>query len=552
MKKLKINAAAVVAIIVFLSGILTIYSAFFRIHPGRMLILEELLPLGIRHISRTGAILAGFGLIFLAWGLKNRKYRAWWISCLVLSFAVFFNVTKNFDLDAVVVLLIPLILLIIFKAEFSVRSATLRLYKRMALAAAVLLLLLAYSTIGFFLLPRQFTRQVTWPNVYKDYEYSIFGIGQNTLISTTRRARWFEDSISTVGAAALISVLVVLFAPEIFKDQPTEESLEKAKDIVGNFGAHPVSYLSLMDDKRYFISESGNCLIAYKIKTGIVTVLGDPMGPKEELENFSKEFFEKIQKHGMTTVFYQTTDGSKDIYKKMGLKMIRVGEDAIIDLSKFDLNTPEMKNVRNSYNHIKKKNIRYIWHNMEELPWKELVKIQKLYESWLKTRKSAPMTFSMDFFPFPPDKEGLILTAQDENNNLVGCFSFFPFNQGRGRTLDLMLRSQNAPSGLVDTCLTEALLKFKSEGLTQASLGLATASISENYISDSPMAQKALDFIYKNINSFYNYQSLAAFKIKFNPSWQPRYLAYQSDADLPKIALALAQVHTGEEIKYDK
>ena len=158
------------------------------------------------------------------------------------------------------------------------------------------------------------------------------------------------------------------------------------------------------------------------------------------------------------------------------------------------------------------------------------------------------MDFSMDFFPFPAEPEGEVLLAIGKEKNLLGAFSFFPFASNTGRSLDLMLKIKNSPNGLVEAALAEAINKFKAEKVGQVSLGLAN-KIEQQPGNTTPLAQRGLKLFYKFSQLFYrSYDSLAFFKAKFHPEWQPRYLAYGSDADLPKVALAVTQVHVKKKL----
>jgi phosphatidylglycerol lysyltransferase len=48
-----------------------------------------------------------------------------------------------------------------------------------------------------------------------------------------------------------------------------------------------------------------------------------------------------------------------------------------------------------------------------------------------------------------------------------------------------------------------------------------------------------LRFLYENIDRFYNFKGLHAFKEKFHPAWSPRYLAIPGVGNLPVISLSL-------------
>lgn len=532
-----------VSLLIFTAGLLNIYSAFYTQHVFRMEILNDFLPLEIRYGSRTLIVLSGFFLLFLARGIFQKKYRAWLIALIILTSSLILHLFKGLDVEESIILLAPIALLVVFRAEFTIRSATTQLIQRVKISIGVLTLLLLYSTVGFFLLQGQFSRDVTWPNIYRDYEYTITGTGSDTLIPKTKRAEWFENSIGGVGWTAFLFVVAVLFGPRLLKNRPTEEDLATARGLVLEFGKHPTAYFSLMPDKQLFFNADKNCIIAYKISGGTALVLGDIMGPAEQTEACLKNFIKEMAGRGISVAFYQTSENYLNLYRNLGYKWLKIGEDAVIDLENFSLNGPAMKNVRNSAVSVQKKGVTFTWHPMDELPWKTLHKILSLRENWEKDKHGRVMTFSLGFFPFPPEPEARVLTAFDSSQNLLGVFSFFPFGGKLGMNLDLMIRSQSAPNGLVEACLAEAATFFKSEGKKMLSIGLATSFYTNTDQMKMTAAQKAVNFLYQNFNRFYPYQTLASFKEKFQPAWQPRFLVYKNEAELPKITLGLVRVH---------
>ena len=52
-------------------------------------------------------------------------------------------------------------------------------------------------------------------------------------------------------------------------------------------------------------------------------------------------------------------------------------------------------------------------------------------------------------------------------------------------------------------------------------------------------------FLYQHGEKFYNFQGLRAYKEKFNPVWEPRYLAYPGGLALPRILADVAALIAG-------
>jgi len=84
----------------------------------------------------------------------------------------------------------------------------------------------------------------------------------------------------------------------------------------------------------------------------------------------------------------------------------------------------------------------------------------------------------------------------------------------------------------------------REQGYSSFNLGLSALSgVGEH--SDDPVVERALNYIYRNINRFYNFHGLHSFKDKFHPEWSPRYLIYPGPASLPVISAALLRANLG-------
>jgi phosphatidylglycerol lysyltransferase len=84
----------------------------------------------------------------------------------------------------------------------------------------------------------------------------------------------------------------------------------------------------------------------------------------------------------------------------------------------------------------------------------------------------------------------------------------------------------------------------KNEGYRWFSLGMAPMSGFEQS-PVAPLWTKAGLFLYEHGESIYNFQGLRAFKEKFKPEWQPRYLAYPGGLKLPRILADIAALVAG-------
>jgi phosphatidylglycerol lysyltransferase len=99
-------------------------------------------------------------------------------------------------------------------------------------------------------------------------------------------------------------------------------------------------------------------------------------------------------------------------------------------------------------------------------------------------------------------------------------------------------------NGTMEYLFINLFLWARAQGCHSFNLGLSALSgVGEQ--ADDPAIERLMHFIYKNVNQFYNFKGLHAFKEKFNPEWSPRYLIYRGTANLAPAWLAVTQANSG-------
>jgi phosphatidylglycerol lysyltransferase len=139
------------------------------------------------------------------------------------------------------------------------------------------------------------------------------------------------------------------------------------------------------------------------------------------------------------------------------------------------------------------------------------------------------------------------LIAVGADGKVHGITSWMPvYASGRpvGWTLDLMRRNTEAGAfrGVMEFLIATAALTFGQEGAGFVSLsGAPLACLDRGERPSAP--QRLLDMIATIIEPVYGFQSLLQFKAKFQPVYQPLYLAYPDPAALGSIAAAIGRAY---------
>lgn len=102
-------------------------------------------------------------------------------------------------------------------------------------------------------------------------------------------------------------------------------------------------------------------------------------------------------------------------------------------------------------------------------------------------------------------------------------------------TLDLMRFAEDAPRGAMDFLFANLLVEMKARGYRQFNLGMAPLSGMATHAS-APIWNHLGQTVFEHGERFYNFKGLRAFKSKFHPAWEPRYLVV-SNAISPMAAL---------------
>ena len=111
-------------------------------------------------------------------------------------------------------------------------------------------------------------------------------------------------------------------------------------------------------------------------------------------------------------------------------------------------------------------------------------------------------------------------------------------------SIDLMRHADDAPPGVMDYLFAELMLWGKEQGYHYFSLGMAPLSGLETH-RFAPVWNRAGAFLFRFGENFYNFQGLRAFKEKFDPVWEPRYLAAPKGLALPFILTDIAALISG-------
>ena len=111
-------------------------------------------------------------------------------------------------------------------------------------------------------------------------------------------------------------------------------------------------------------------------------------------------------------------------------------------------------------------------------------------------------------------------------------------------SVDLMRYDAAAPEGVMEYLFIELMLWGRAAGFRRFNLGMAPLSGLENR-QLAPLWARAGALLFRHGEHFYNFQGLRAYKEKFDPVWEPRYIASPGGLALPRILTNVAALISG-------
>jgi phosphatidylglycerol lysyltransferase len=334
--------------------------------------------------------------------------------------------------------------------------------------------------------------------------------------------------------------IFALFRPAIYKFSTLLQERALAKEIVAKHGRDSQDFFKLWHDKSYFFSLSKNCFLAYRVGANFAVALADPVGPEEEIEETIRGFTGFCKENDWGLGFHQVLPDFLPLYTQLGFRKLKIGDDAIVDLTHFTLEGSAGKEFRHTVNKMEKSDVRIMQYE-PPIPEDVLLQVKEVSDEWLQIPGRRERGFTLGMFEPNYIKSTPVFSAVDKDGKMLAFVNIIPSYRQEEATIDLMRRRTEAPNGIMDYLFVKLFLYNKEKGYKRFSLGMAPMSgFQEN--EEASMEEKAIHYFFQHLNFLFSFTGLRQYKAKFATFWEPRYTVYQNPLDLPRLAIAMGRV----------
>jgi phosphatidylglycerol lysyltransferase len=509
-------APIVLASAVFLGGIVLLVSGALPAETDRLHMLRRVVPLPFVEASHLLASVVGVVLLVVARGLLRRLDSAYRAAQILLAAGLVFSLAKGFDVEEAIVLGVVLALLSVNRRAFYRRASLWDQDLAPAWLAAVAIVLGGSVWLGFFAYRNvDYTNQMWWEFAYR-----------------SDAPRFLRASLAAGVAGLAIGLHALLLRHGRPGAAPPEPAARIASVVAASERAD--ANLAFLGDKRFLFSEAGDAFLMYQVEGRSWVAMGDPVGPAERASELLWSFRELADQHGGWPVFYQASVARLPMYLDLGLSLLKLGEEARVDLKTFTLDGKAG----------------YEWRYVDRKAVKEglevsIVKaadavalypeLKRVSDAWMLARKSREKGFSLGFWSEDYLRHFDVAVVR-WRGQVVGFANMWLGAGMEEATVDMMRYAPDAPRGVMDVLFVRLMLWAKAEGYRWFNLGMAPLSgLTEHPLG--PTWNRVGAFMFRYGENFYNFEGLRTYKSKFSPVWEPRYLACPGGWVLPQILL---------------
>jgi len=300
--------------------------------------------------------------------------------------------------------------------------------------------------------------------------------------------------------------------------------------------------MALLGDKSFLLSKGGGAFLMYAVKGRSWIVLGDPVGEESSFPELVWAFRNRVHRHDGWPVFFEVTPAFLPLYLDAGLTLLKVGEEGRVPLGSFSLEGSHRAQLRQTVRRVERDG-----GSFEIVPRQEverlLPELRAVSDAWLAEKATREKGFSLGAFSDDYLRWSPVVVVRAQGR--IVAFANVLGTQGKAELApDLMRYREEAPRGSMEYLFIQMMLWGAGEGFEWLNLGMAPFSGLET----GPMASlwnRLGAALFRHGEHFYNFQGLRAYKEKFEPVWEPRYLASPGGATLPFIVTNLASLVSG-------
>jgi lysylphosphatidylglycerol synthetase-like protein (DUF2156 family) len=540
----RIAATAIAA-----AGAVDLASALTPPLAGRLHTVDELLPLAVPQAAAALVALAGLGLFLMARGVRRGQRLAWSTSLGLLLASGVLHLVKGVDFEEAAAALVVAAYLLVQRRAFTGPADAPSIRRGIVALGTGAAAALAFGTGAVELAGRH----RGGPGLGRAVE--AVGerlVGITDIALPHRLSMFLTPALTATGVGLALFAGWLFFRPLVSRRSSGGGEMDRARAVVARHGRGTLAYFALRHDKAHFFW--GDSVVAYAVQGGVCLVSPDPIGPAAERGEVWAAFRRFADDHGYPLAVLGASEEWLPVYRASGMHDLYVGDEAVVDCTRFSLAGGNAKSLRQAVNRVARHGYRVEFHDPSRL---DPALQQSLREVMTRSRRGdVERGFSMTLGRvFQPEDRDLLLAVCFAADGTPAAFcQYVPAPGIDGYSLDLMRRDVERsdgtphPNGLLDFVVVETIRHLRERGQRGLGLNFATMRAVVAGEAGDGAVQRAERWFLRRMSDSMQIESLWRFNAKYDPDWAPRYAVYDAPENILPVALAVARAESFWEL----
>ncbi|HET9073684.1 MAG TPA: phosphatidylglycerol lysyltransferase domain-containing protein [Solirubrobacteraceae bacterium] len=489
------------------------------------------------------ALPAGTALLLSAPYLFKRRRRALQVAVTILVLAGVVNVLKGLDVEECLAGWTVAAILLASRRRFDVVPAPVSLRSALWRVPLVGALGIALITLADWIANRHRTHL---GSILSESGVLLQGRGNGpqrfelhtaTILHHHFRFAWIPLGVHFLEVGTLLAIAYLIFRPlAVPRTPPGELTRSMAAEVVRAHGSDTLSFFKLRSDNLFYFTEDRSAFVGYQVDSRVLILSGDPVGPPERFGELLAGVQRFARARGLKLGAVGASARMREHYAALGMPTMYIGDEAIVSVDDFSLEGRAIRKVRQSVNRLAKNGYSAEMCGLADLDANALAEIERVIVLGRQGKPEMGFSMGMDSIHGVNDADTLFLLARDADGVIRAFLHLVPCYGRSAVSLSLMRRDPATPNGLMEFLIVHGIEALRERGVKEFSLNFAFGA---RWIhGEANPVERSLGKLVLIFDNWLQLESLYRFNVKFNPRWEPRYLAFAGWPSFPRTAMA--------------
>lgn len=499
--------------------------------------------LAIEPTSRLGALVLGLILLVVAKGLAGRRLAAHRVLLVVLGVDAFAALAGQHSARRAALVALVFVAVVLVRDHFPTQPDPRRVRFALVGAGGVLI----SSVVGT-------STWIVWHTPDLQHRAGAARAGEGALGGFVGLSGVVQRALPSgpdpangllfIGGVTAVLALLVVLSPRQAPHPAPAGIRRKVAALAALPGNDTFAPFALRHDKDYVFSPDGCAAIGYRVLFGVAVAGGDPVGAPDARGAAVHAFLVHCARNGWRPFVIGARGDLASMWTRFGLRSIGIGDEVVVDVERFTLDTPRLRNVRQAVKRTHNMGVSTAVVREADLDPGQREELAEITARCWGGLPERGFSMNLDGLLAGLHPDALLVICRDATGAAVAFQRYVLCTGGTALSLDTMCRLPDAPNGVNERMIVEAMRWGSERGVTRASLNFAAFRTLFDADQRGPLEATGYRTIHL-LDRWIKLESLYHFNAKFRPEWVPRSVVLRAWSDLPFLLPAALAAEFG-------